>query len=65
MGRIGAGLAPLALVSLSHQVSMMAAFALLAGCYLLGALAMAPWILWGPEGRGRSLEVMCAEAGAK
>ena len=44
---------------------MMAAFALLAGCYLLGALAMAPWILWGPEGRGRSLEVMCAEAGAK
>ena len=60
-GRIGAGLAPLALVALARHASIMTAFALLAGCYLLGALAMVPWILRGPEGRGRPLEMLCAE----
>lgn len=64
-GRIGAGLAPLALVTLAQQVSIMASFAMLAGCYLLGALAMVPWILRGPEGRGQSLELLGAEAVAE
>jgi len=60
-GRIGAGLAPLLLVTVAQRSSVMTSFALLAGFYLLGALVMVPWILHGPEGRGRTLEAMCAE----
>jgi len=61
-GRIGAGLMPLLLVGIAKHTSVMAAFATLAGCYLLGALVMVPWILCGPEGKGQSLELLCAEA---
>ena len=55
-GHVGAGLAPLVLVEAARQVSVMTAFGVLAGAYLAGAAAMVPWILWGPEGCGRSLE---------
>lgn len=56
VGHIGAGLAPLVLVAVAQQSSVMAAFGLLAAAYFGGALAMVPWILRGPEGRGRPLE---------
>lgn len=62
-GRIGAGLMPLLLAAVAQHTSVMAAFALLATCYALGALAMVPWILRGPEGRGKSLELLCPERG--
>jgi MFS family permease len=62
-GRIGAGLMPLLLAAVAEHSSVMAAFALLAGCYALGALVMVPWILRGPEGRGKSLELLCPEVG--
>lgn len=61
-GRIGAALAPPLLVFLSQRVSVMFAFGVLAGFYVLGALAMIPWWIWGPEGRGKSLEVLTGEA---
>lgn len=61
-GRIGAALAPPLLVFLSQRVSVMFAFGVLAGFYVLGALAMIPWWIWGPEGRGESLEVLAGEA---
>ncbi len=60
VGHLGAGLAPLALVAIARSTSIMASFAVLAGAYLLGAIVMIPWILKGPEGRGRSLEEMVA-----
>jgi MFS family permease len=63
-GRIGAAMAPPLLVFLSHRVSVMAAFGVLAGFYLLGAGAMIPWWIWGPEGRGQSLEVLAGEKSA-
>ncbi|MDE2112646.1 MAG: MFS transporter [Alphaproteobacteria bacterium] len=60
-GRIGAGLAPLALVAVAQHSSIMGSFAVLAGVYAVGALVMVPWILLGPEGRGRSLERLSVE----
>ncbi len=60
-GRIGAALAPLVLVLLSRRASPFASFALLASFYALGAAAMIPWWIWGPEGRGRPLEILAAE----
>ena len=60
-GRIGAALSPLLLVFLAERVSIMVSFAVLAGCWLLGALVMIPWILWGPEGRGKALEALGGE----
>jgi nitrate/nitrite transporter NarK len=60
-GRIGAGVAPLALVSLARHANVMVAFGMLAGCYALGALVMLPWIIFGPEGRGQSLEMLAPE----
>ncbi|HUZ06663.1 MAG TPA: MFS transporter [Candidatus Paceibacterota bacterium] len=60
-GRIGAGLAPLVLVEVARHASVMASFAVLAAFYLLGALVMVPWILRGPEGRGKTLEMLCAK----
>jgi MFS family permease len=60
-GRIGAALAPPLLVFLSHRVSPMTAFAVLAGFYGLGAATMVPWWIWGPEGRGCPLEVLAGE----
>lgn len=56
VGHLAAGLAPVALVAVAQRVSVMAAFALLAGSFALGAIAMLPWILYGQEGRGRALE---------
>ncbi len=61
-GRIGAALAPLLLVALAMQTSVMVSFAVLAGFYALGAAVMVPWILWGPEGRGQTLEVLGGDA---
>ncbi len=61
-GRIGAALSPLLLVFLAERVSMMVSFAVLAAFWTLGALAMIPWILWGPEGRGKALEVLGGES---
>lgn len=63
VGHIGAGLAPLVLVEVAQQTSVMAAFGLLAAAYFVGALAMVPWILRGPEGRGRSLEQLIRQRG--
>lgn len=60
-GRIGAAIAPPLLVYLSNRISVMAAFGVLAGFWTLGALAMIPWCVWGPEGRGRSLEALASE----
>jgi len=61
VGHVGSGLAPLVLVEVAQRTSVMASFAILAGAYLGGALAMVPWILRGPEGRGKSLELLCSE----
>ena len=60
-GRVGAALAPPLLVFLSQKVSPMTAFSVLAGFYALGAAAMIPWWIWGPEGRGRPLELLVGE----
>jgi len=60
-GRIGAALAPPVLVALAEQLSVMAAFGVLAALWLIGALAMIPWVMFGPEGRGRALEAMAPE----
>ncbi|HEV2246051.1 MAG TPA: MFS transporter, partial [Terriglobia bacterium] len=61
-GRIGAAVSPLVLVALAERVSIMDAFAALGGFYLLGAASMVPWILWGPEGRGKPLEILGGES---
>ncbi len=58
MGHVVAGLAPLALVEIAQRVSVLAAFSMLAAAFMLGVLAMVPWLLFGPEGRGRSLETL-------
>jgi hypothetical protein len=39
----------------------MQAFGILAAAYLAGAIAMVPWIIRGPEGRGKSLEDLTPE----
>jgi len=61
-GRIGAALSPLLLVALAERVSIMVSFGVLAAFWALGALVMIPWILWGPEGRGKALEVLGGES---
>jgi len=61
-GRIGAGLAPLMLVTVAQQSSVMTSFVVLAGFYLLGAGVMVPRILRGPEGRGKALELLSTES---
>jgi MFS family permease len=60
-GRIGAAIAPLLLVAIAVHSSVMASFGLLAGFYALGVLVMVPWIVWGPEGRGKALEALAGE----
>lgn len=60
-GRIGAALAPPLLVFLADRVSVMTAFGVLGGFYALGAIAMVPWWIWGPEGRYQSLEALAGE----
>jgi MFS family permease len=57
-GRIGATIAPPALVAVAQHVSAAAAFALLGGFWLLGILAMILWSLWGAEGKRRPLEML-------
>ena len=61
-GRIGAAISPLVLVALAERVSIMDAFAVLGGFYVLGLAGMVPWILWGPEGRGKALELLGGES---
>lgn len=61
VGRIGAALAPPLLVALAQRVSLTAAFGALTGFWLLGAMAMVPWSIWGIEGRGRSLEALAGD----
>lgn len=61
VGRIGAALAPPLLVAVAAHASVVAAFAVLALFYTLGAACMIPWSIWGPEGRGRSLESLAPE----
>lgn len=64
IGHVGSGLAPLVLVAVAARVSVMASFGILAGAYVVGALVMIPWILRGPEGRGKSLEMLSPERSA-
>jgi MFS family permease len=61
-GRIGAAIAPPLLVAVAEATSVTAAFAAIAGCWLIGVAAMVPWAVWGPEGRGRALEALSPEA---
>ena len=49
-------------MTLADRVSIMDAFGLLGAFYLLGAVVMVPWILWGPEGRGKALEILGGES---
>ncbi len=60
-GRIGAAIAPPLLVGIAQQYSVFTAFAALAACWLIGAVAMIPWAIWGVEGKGRSLEALAAQ----
>ena len=57
-GRIGAAIAPPLLVAVAQHVSLEASFAVLAAFWLLGAVAMIPWAIWGTEGKNRSLELL-------
>ncbi len=60
-GRIGAVIAPPLLVALAQHFSIFAAFGVLGGFWLLGAVAMIPWSIWGIEGRGQPLEVIAGQ----
>ncbi|HVA35438.1 MAG TPA: MFS transporter [Stellaceae bacterium] len=60
-GRIGAVIAPPLLVALAQHFSILAAFGVLGGFWLLGAVAMIPWSIWGIEGRGQPLEVIAGQ----
>lgn len=56
IGRIAAGLSPPLLVFLAGRYSVTAALLVAGLFYLIGVAAMIPWILRGPEARGRALE---------
>lgn len=60
-GRIGAATAPPLLVAVAERFSVETAFALIGIFWLIGALAMLPWIVWGPEGKARSLELLAPD----
>ncbi len=60
-GRIGAAIAPPLLVAVAQRLSLMAAFGVIAGFWLIGVAAMIPWSLWGAEGRNCPLEVLAGE----
>ncbi|MGC8508881.1 MAG: MFS transporter [Thiomonas sp.] len=60
VGRTGAFAAPLVLTAVADAYGMVAALILLASFWLIGALAMIPWAIYGVEGKGRSLEGMVA-----
>lgn len=55
-GRIAAAAAPVLLTTVAARAGVAAAYWLLAGFWSIGVLAMVPWILFGPEGAGASLE---------
>ena len=65
VGRLGAFAAPLVLTAVADRYGMIPALLLLASFWLIGAVAMLPWLLWGVEGRGRALEAMMAPEGAR
>jgi MFS family permease len=58
VGRIGAFLAPVALTVVANGAGMLAALALLAAFWLIGAIAMVPWYFRGVEGKGAALEAL-------
>ncbi len=58
VGRIGAFIAPLLLTSIANAAGMIPALVVLAGFWLIGAIAMIPWYFHGVEGRGTPLEAM-------
>lgn len=60
-GRIGAAMAPPLLVAVAQSLSLFAAFAVIAGFWLIGVVAMIPWSIRGIEGRGRALEALAGE----
>ncbi|MDE2269913.1 MAG: MFS transporter [Betaproteobacteria bacterium] len=60
VGRIGAFAAPLVLTAVADTYGMVAALVVLASFWLIGAVAMVPWMMYGVEGKGRSLEAMDA-----
>lgn len=55
-GRVAAGLAPPLFVFLAGRYSITAALVTAGFFYLIGVIAMLPWIARGAEARGRSLE---------
>ncbi len=65
VGRLGAFAAPLVLTAVSDRFGMIPALLLLASFWLIGAVAMLPWMLWGVEGRGRTLEAMLKPQGVR
>ena len=60
-GRIGAAISPPLLVLVANDVSVTAAFMLIAGFWLVGAVAMMPWAFLGPEGKSRPLEILAPD----
>ncbi|MBU6439419.1 MAG: MFS transporter [Betaproteobacteria bacterium] len=58
VGRLGAFAAPLVLTAVADRYGMVPALVLLSSFWLIGAVAMLPWLRWGVEGRGRPLEAM-------
>ena len=60
-GRIGAAIAPPFLVAVAQQLSLFVAFAVIAGFWLIGVVAMVPWSIRGIEGRGPTPEALAGE----
>lgn len=60
-GRIGAALSPPLLLAVASHVSVAAAFVVIAGFWLLGAIGMMPWTLFGLEGKSRALESLAPD----
>lgn len=56
IGRIAAGLSPPLLVFIAGRYSASAALIITAAFYLIGVGAMIPWMSYGPESKGISLE---------
>ncbi len=55
-GRVAAGLSPPLLIFVAGRYSVTAALVIAGLFYLIGVAAMLPWIAYGPEARGRTLE---------
>ena len=56
VGRVGAAVSSIGLAAIAAAFSLTLAFALLAGFWLIGVVAMLLWSRSGPEGSGASLE---------